>query len=86
VNVEGWLKDLGLEQYAEAFAENDVDGDALTGGEPSGESQLIYEKGRGVSQDLAAAVRWYSKAAKQGNPIAIGRFARLKRNHPEAVR
>ncbi len=47
---------------------------------------MIYEKGRGVSQDLAAAVRWYSKAAKQGNPIAIGRFARLKRNHPEAVR
>ncbi len=32
MNVEGWLKDLGLEQYAEAFAENDVDGDALTGG------------------------------------------------------
>ncbi len=32
MNVEGWLKDLGLEQYAEAFAENDVDGDTLTGG------------------------------------------------------
>jgi len=29
VNVEGWLKDLGLEQYAEAFAENDIDADAL---------------------------------------------------------
>ncbi len=32
MNVEGWLKDLGLEQYAEAFAEIDVDGDTLTGG------------------------------------------------------
>jgi hypothetical protein len=24
VNVEAWLKGLGLEQYAEAFAQNDV--------------------------------------------------------------
>ncbi len=31
MNVEGWLKDLGLEQYAEAFAENDVDGHTLKG-------------------------------------------------------
>ncbi len=84
MNVEGWLKDLGLEQYAEAFAESRWR--HTNRGEPSGESRLIYEKGRGVSQDLAAAVRWYSKAAKQGNPIAIGRFTRLKRNHPEAVR
>ena len=29
MNVEGWLKDLGLEQYAEAFAENDIDAEAL---------------------------------------------------------
>ncbi len=27
VNVEGWLKDLGLGQYAEAVAENDIDAD-----------------------------------------------------------
>ena len=30
MNVEAWLTDLGLEQYVEAFAENDVDGDTLT--------------------------------------------------------
>ncbi len=24
MNAEAWLKDLGLEQYAEAFAQNDV--------------------------------------------------------------
>ncbi len=30
VNVEGWLKDLGLGQYAEAFAENDIDADVLS--------------------------------------------------------
>ena len=30
MDVEVWLKDLGLGQYAEAFAENDIDGDTLT--------------------------------------------------------
>ena len=30
MNVETWLKELGLEQYAEAFAENDVDAETLT--------------------------------------------------------
>jgi class 3 adenylate cyclase/tetratricopeptide (TPR) repeat protein len=30
VDVEAWLKGLGLEQYAEAFARNDVDGDTLS--------------------------------------------------------
>ena len=29
-DVEAWLKGLGLEQYAEAFARNDVDGDTFT--------------------------------------------------------
>jgi hypothetical protein len=29
VDVEVWLEGLGLEQYAEAFAQNDVDGDTL---------------------------------------------------------
>ncbi len=46
MNVEGWLKDLGLEQYAEAFAENDVDGDTLNRGEPYGESRLRIAWGK----------------------------------------
>ncbi len=29
VNVEGWLKELGLEQYADAFAEHDIDAETL---------------------------------------------------------
>jgi class 3 adenylate cyclase/tetratricopeptide (TPR) repeat protein len=29
MDVEAWLSDLGLEQYAEAFAQNDIDGDTL---------------------------------------------------------
>ena len=29
MNVEGWLNNLGLAQYAEAFAENDIDAEAL---------------------------------------------------------
>ena len=29
MNVEAWLKELGLEQYAEAFATNDVDAETL---------------------------------------------------------
>ena len=28
-NVAEWLRDLGLERYAAAFAENDIDGDVL---------------------------------------------------------
>lgn len=30
----------------------------------------MYEKGRGVEQDLLAAVRWYRRAADQGDPLA----------------
>jgi len=29
VNVEAWLTDLGLDQYAEAFSENEIDGETL---------------------------------------------------------
>ena len=29
MNVEAWLTDLGLDQYAEAFAENEIDGETL---------------------------------------------------------
>ncbi|MGC1095551.1 MAG: SEL1-like repeat protein [Pseudolabrys sp.] len=31
---------------------------------------FIYEHGRGVPQDYAAAVRWYVSAAEQGYPTA----------------
>ena len=29
MNVAGWLRDLGLDRYAEAFAENEIDGETL---------------------------------------------------------
>jgi SAM (Sterile alpha motif) domain-containing protein len=29
INVSGWLQELGLERYEEAFRDNDVDGDVL---------------------------------------------------------
>ena len=29
MNVEAWLTDLGLDQYAEAFSENEIDGETL---------------------------------------------------------
>src|SRR5258707_3714315 len=31
---------------------------------------IIYEEGHGVSQDYAAAVTWYRRAADQGRPDA----------------
>jgi uncharacterized protein len=31
---------------------------------------IIYEEGQGVSQDYAAAVTWYRRAADQGHPDA----------------
>ena len=30
INVADWLRGLGLEQYAAAFAENDIDGEILS--------------------------------------------------------
>jgi TPR repeat protein len=38
----------------------------------------IYEEGRGVPQDLAQAVKWYRKAAEQGNPQAQYWLRRLQ--------
>jgi uncharacterized protein len=32
---------------------------------------IIYEEGQGVSQDYAAAVTWYRRAADQGHPDAL---------------
>lgn len=29
VNIEAWLTNLGLDQYAEAFAKNEIDGETL---------------------------------------------------------
>ncbi len=29
MDVEAWLRSLGLDEYAGAFAENDIDGDTL---------------------------------------------------------
>ncbi len=29
IDVEAWLKDLGLAQYAEAFAEHEIDAESL---------------------------------------------------------
>lgn len=31
---------------------------------------LLYEIGRGVPQDEGLAIKWYTKAAEQGNPTA----------------
>ena len=31
----------------------------------------MYDKGQGVPQDYAEAVKWYRKAAEQGNALAL---------------
>ncbi len=38
---------------------------------------LMYEKGLGVPQDYAEAVRWYRKAAEQGHAKAQRTLARM---------
>ena len=43
------------------------------------------EKGLGVPPDYELALDWCRKAAKQGNPIAVGRLARLE-GDPEVAR
>ena len=37
----------------------------------------MYEKGEGVSKDVAEAIKWYRKAAKQGHEIAKDNLRRL---------
>ena len=51
---------------------------AAEGGDPEAQSELAfaYQAGRGVPADLAAAVEWHGKAAKQGvvaSQAALGR-------------
>ena len=38
---------------------------------------VIYEEGRGVSKDTKAAIKWYLKAAQQGNADARTRLERI---------
>ena len=38
---------------------------------------VIYEEGRGVAQDTQAAIKWYLKAAQQGNTDAHTRLERI---------
>ena len=40
----------------------------------------MFENGRGVAQDNSQAVRWYRKAADQGNAFAQVDLDRLKMN------
>ena len=55
---------------------------------------LMYDRGEGVAQDSAEAVKWYRLAAEQGNPIAqnsLGGFyysgiGGVLKDHSEAVK
>lgn len=38
---------------------------------------LLYERGEGVPQDYASAVKWYRAAARQGDPVAEGNLGWL---------
>lgn len=44
------------------------------------EIAAMYENGRGVALDRAAAVEWYNKAAAQGHSRAAGAVARIQDN------
>jgi TPR repeat protein len=49
----------------------------------------MYESGHGVRQDYAEAVRWYRKAADQGDLLAqakLGTIHELDRGVPEDYR
>ncbi len=55
MDVEAWLKGLGLEQYAEAFAENDVDAETLAK-LTAGDLQEIGVKSVGHRRKLLEAI------------------------------
>ncbi|NQU56821.1 MAG: SEL1-like repeat protein [Rhodospirillales bacterium] len=46
----------------------------------------MYEQGKGVTKDLREAVKWYRKAAEVGHVDGKAGLARIKRDHPEALR
>lgn len=48
-------------------------------GDPSAQFWLgaMYDLGRGVPKDFAAAARWYRRAAEQGNPMAQHNLATM---------
>ena len=42
---------------------------------------MLYEQGRGVSQDSEQALLWYRRAAERGNERAAARLAALERQN-----
>ncbi len=42
---------------------------------------MLYEQGRGVSQDSEQALLWYRRAAERGNERAAERLAALERQN-----
>ena len=57
INVSGWLQELGLERYEEAFRDNDVDGDVLpdlTAEDPIGHRPKLLAAIAAIGPDVSA--------------------------------
>ena len=64
----------GSEEYIERLHEWAYKGYAPT----QYDLGICYEKGEGVTQDIKKAMRWYRKAAQQGDELAIMALQRLQ--------
>jgi hypothetical protein len=49
LNIDGWLRRIGLEQYAQTFRDNAIDVDVLRDLTTSTCASLAYRLGRGSS-------------------------------------
>ena len=90
MNVESWLRVLGLERYAEAFAENGVDptflpeltavltprGEPLAAPPLGGATETQVERDRGIGVDRAFRTEYLKMAVLQ-TYIGGGRQARI---------
>ena len=84
--VEEWLRELGLEQYAEVFAENDVDWELLPElGEPDLERLGVASLGH-RKRMLKAIDRLRTKRRAAPDPAASGPSPAMPRRGEEAER
>lgn len=87
MDVEAWLKTLGLEQYAQAFRDNDIDGELLT--KLTGDDlKDIGVSSVGHRRKLLEAISALNQAANVpvgSDEVATGRSAPVTSPSPHSV-
>ena len=72
--VSGWAQDIMPEPYNPELVKKAEGGDA----EAQSELGMCYFRGKGVTKDYEEAVKWWTKAAEQGDEQAKKQLELLK--------